>query len=59
LTLAHDSSDTWPDEAGVALRGVSLDVARGAARGWDQFAFYEVDADVVNVRSVASNVVLV
>jgi acetyl esterase/lipase len=58
-TLAHDSSDTWPDEAGVALRGVSLDVARGAARGWDQFAFYEVDADVVNVRSVASNVVLV
>jgi acetyl esterase/lipase len=58
-TRAHDTHDTWPDESGVALRGVTREVARGAARGWDQFAFYEVDIDTVNVRSVASNAVLV
>jgi acetyl esterase/lipase len=58
-TLAHDVCGRWPDESGVALRDVTRDVARGAARGWDQFAFYEVGADAVNVRSVASNAVLV
>jgi hypothetical protein len=58
-SLAHDTSEKWPDEIGVALRGVSRDEARGIARGWDQYAYYEVDADEVIVRSVASNAVLV
>jgi len=58
-SLAHDTSEKWPDEVGVALRGVSRDEARGIARGWDQYAYYEVDADEVIVRSVASNAVLV
>jgi acetyl esterase/lipase len=58
-TLSQDPHEKWPDESGVALRGVTCEVARGAARGWDQFAFYEVDANLVSVRSVASNAVLV
>ena len=57
--IGRDIYGTWPDEKGVALRGVSRDVARAVARGWDQFAFYEVDGDVVTVRDVASNNVLV
>jgi hypothetical protein len=57
--VGRDIEGTWPDEKGVALRGVSRDVARGVARGWDQFAFYEVDSESVTVRAVASNDVLV
>jgi acetyl esterase/lipase len=58
-TVAHDTHEKWPDEAGVALRGVTREIARAAARGWDQFAFYEVEADAVNVRAVASDAVVV
>ena len=43
----------------MALRGVTREIARAAARGWDQFAFYEVEADAVNVRAVASDAVAV
>jgi hypothetical protein len=57
--VGRDIYGTWPDEKGVALRGVSRDVARGVARGWDQFAFYEVDDEGVTVRAVASDKVLV
>ncbi|MCU1363228.1 MAG: hypothetical protein JWM55_1056 [Acidimicrobiaceae bacterium] len=58
-SIGRDIYDTWPDEKGVALHAVGRDVARGVARGWDQFAYYEVDADGVTVRAVASDEVLV
>jgi uncharacterized protein DUF3293 len=57
--VGRDIYGTWPDEKGVALRGVSRDVARGVARGWDQFAFYEIDGERVIVRAVDSDEVLV
>ncbi len=57
--IGRDVYGTWPDEKGVALLGVSREVARGVARGWDQFAFYEVDAKGVTVRDVASDDVLI
>jgi acetyl esterase/lipase len=57
--VGRDIEGTWPDEKGVALRGVSRGVARGVARGWDQYAYYEVDGDGVTVRAVASDDALV
>jgi acetyl esterase/lipase len=57
--IGRDLYGTWPDEMGVALRGVSREVARAVARGWDQFAFYEIDEEGVTVRDVASDEVLV
>ena len=48
-TLARGQGD-WPDEAGVALMDSSLLFAKGLARTFDQYAFYEVTSDAVRVR---------
>jgi acetyl esterase/lipase len=54
----EDVTSRWPSEHGVALTGLTREDARALARAWDQFAFYEVDADHVTVRDAASDLVL-
>jgi acetyl esterase/lipase len=57
--LSHDPQDRWPDEAGVGILGVSREEARALAQAWDQYAFYEVEGEVVRVLDASSDQVLV
>jgi acetyl esterase/lipase len=57
-SLGRDAEGRWPDEAGVALRGLSREDVGSLTRSWDQFAFYEVTGDSVVVRDAATEVVL-
>ncbi len=56
--IGRDPSGRWPGEEGFALFDQSVDFARHVARAWDQFAIYEVTAERVLVRSVATGEVL-
>ncbi|MGA7834058.1 MAG: DUF3293 domain-containing protein [Acidimicrobiales bacterium] len=56
-TIGRDPSERWPSEHGVALPGLDRDAARALARAWDQFAFYEVGAEVT-VLDASSDLVL-
>lgn len=51
-SIAHDSTDQWPDELGFALLNCELEFARALARAFDQFAFYAVSDDGVRVHAV-------
>jgi hypothetical protein len=57
-TVGQDPQGRWPDEAGVALRGLAREEVCSLTRAWDQFAFYEVSEDSVVVRDAASDVAL-
>jgi hypothetical protein len=56
--MGRDTTSNWPSERGVAVTGLTRDVARALARAWDQFAFYEVDEASVTVRDAASDLAL-
>jgi hypothetical protein len=58
-SVARDPRAEWPDEVGVALRTSSRGEARALARGWNQYAYYEVTPEGVSVRDAESDVVLV
>jgi hypothetical protein len=57
-TSACDRQGRWPDELGVALRGLSREDVGALTRAWNQFAFYEVAEDAVIVRDAVSDVAL-
>ena len=57
-SVARDPSGRWPDEWGLAVFQATTDFAVGLARAFDQFAFYEVDATGVTVRSAHDGRVL-
>ena len=57
-TLGRDPTGEWPDEAGFALLDESVELARQIARVWEQFAFYEVNEEIVLVRSVTTGEIL-
>lgn len=57
--ISHDPSARWPDEACVALPGMSNDDARALARSWNQFAIYDASPSSIVVRAVNSDEVLV
>ena len=54
-TRASDPSGVWPEERGLALAGPLRSGARGLARQFGQFAYYDVERDGVIVRRVADN----
>jgi acetyl esterase/lipase len=56
--LCCDAQGSWPDEVGVALWGMSRGDAGSLARAWQQFAFFEVGVDAVQVRDATSEMVL-
>jgi acetyl esterase/lipase len=57
-STGRDVTRHWPSEHGVALPTLTREDARALARAWDQFAFYEVNADGVTVRDAASDLAL-
>jgi acetyl esterase/lipase len=58
-TVARDPSGQWPDEAGVAIFGAHIDVARALAEAFEQFAFFEVTPEHTLVRATLGGAVLV
>jgi hypothetical protein len=57
-SIGRDPTGEWPVEEGFALLDQSVEFARELARGWDQFAIYDVTEEMVLVRSVDTGEVL-